>query len=168
MSSLEPIDSCEQTRQKILFHLEEAIKAAAQPREFHIVIGPLVSAQEAVLDVVPGEDPEPSMRRRSVFDGFKANLRKADWLAWIALVMSILGGLLSLITTLAQKYAVSGSLIVGTALAATGPRTSSIDPNAAFVFHIVIALMVPVFAIGAFLIVIYGSTPEVRKTGKGC
>jgi hypothetical protein len=157
----------EETRRKILFHLELALEACVQPREFHVLIGQIVRLQEDVLTVTPGV-PADSWRAKSRLFPWRGVLSKADWLSWgMVSFVSGLGSvfLLEKIHEIIASWQKLGSLnIIGSAYAAAGG--GGVDPTALLVFQLVIAAMVPLLGIGGFCALIFSNSPEGRKGGK--
>lgn len=157
----------EETRQKILYHLEAAIEACVQPREFHILIGRLAKLQENTLEVTPGLHAD-SFAAAWKLDRWAALLKKADWWAWamVSVVAGIGSGfLVKRIKEIIESWPTLGALdFVSTAYAATG--VGGVDPTALLVFQLVIAAMVPLLGIGGFCALIFANSPEGRKGGK--
>jgi hypothetical protein len=158
-------DRFEQTRQKILWHLGEALEACAQPREFQVLIGPIVRLQEDTLSVAPGV-AAGSLRAIIKFQVWRPVLRKVDSLSWIMFGILLPFGFVLLVEAIKrfiQSVGKVGSLnIIGSAYAATGP----VDPTALLIFQLVIAAMVPILGIGGFCALIFANSPEGRKGGK--
>jgi hypothetical protein len=158
----------EDTRQKILFHLEQALEACAQPREFQVLIGPIVRLQENTLAVRPGvQATANTLPVREQFNMLVALLRRADTWSYL-MVIAVLGFGYEKLTRAAEeliRFFRMGSLrLIDTAYAANG--AGGVDPTALLVFQLVIAAMVPLLGVGGFCALIFANSPEGRKAGK--
>jgi hypothetical protein len=159
-------DRFEQTRQKILWHLGEALEACAQPREFQVLIGPIVRLQEDVLSVAPGVPAESWQARISVSPAW-AVVKRASLLSFV--MVGLVAGIGAALLEKAIKAIISswkmGELhFIDSAYAASG--IGGVDPTALLVFQLVIAAMVPLLGIGGFCALIFANSPEGRKGGK--
>ena len=169
-----PFDSderFERTRQIIAEHLDAAIQACVQPREFHVLIGPLVRLQEDAKAVTPGVRP----------DSWSAFFRLHPWrtffererVAVIALVVSTIGGLLLLLSTIkdflnylggsSPKRTGSFEFITSAYAATSG---TAVDPTVLYIFQIIILAMIPVLGIGGFYTLVFAKHADGRRAGK--
>jgi hypothetical protein len=160
-------DRFEQTRQKILYHLGEALEACAQPREFQVLIGPIVRLQEDVLTVTPGVWAD-SLHAKMKVNPWGPLLKRANWLTFAMVFIVLAFGaeyLRRAIQDIKEGLGKFGEFhLIDRAYATAG--ASAVDPTAFYIFQLVIAAMIPILGIGGFCALIFANSPEGRKGGK--
>jgi hypothetical protein len=157
----------ERTRGIIVAHLDAAIAACAQPREFHVLIRALERVREDAMGVTPGVRPDSLSARLRLYPW--RSLLKTEWRAVFSFAIATIGGLIWFISSLKEllnALKLASSLDLISPAFAAGASAHGANPTVLLIFQVIIMGMVPLLALGAFYAMLFGSTPMSRRAGK--
>jgi hypothetical protein len=162
-------DRFERTRDRIVGFIDAAIDACVQPREFHALIGPLITVREQAFAIIPGERWDSlRAKARLILVRLKV-IARTDKLLMLATLVAAVVSIVSLAQVLEAfpaiirtLFSLIGSSLIGTSRAAVDiPIPTAITPKDVVRYLVLAVISVGFFV--AFAILTFSNKADARK-----